>query len=236
MKTIGILGGMGPEATLDMYKYIIEHTPAQRDQDHIPVLIYSIPQVPDRTESILNNNHTEIINYLTTSAKVLEKGNADFIIIPCNTAHYYIDYIRKAVNIPVLNMIEETRDYVLNRYDSISEIGLLATTGTHKTELYQNVFKSEGIEVVIPEDDVQNNLVMESVYSVKAKRNLTKAKALMRKAVDYFQNKNIKIIIMGCTEVPLVLNQKTCPLDLINPSVVIALKAIHYSIGERYNI
>jgi len=229
-KTIGILGGMGSEATLDMFRYIIEFTPVEKDQDHLPVLIYNNPSVPDRTASILNNRHTEIIHELTRSAKILEKGEADFIIMPCNTAHYYIEHIRKTVSIPVLNMIEETRNYIAKEFSSLDKIGLLATTGTLKTNLYQNVFGEKGIGLIIPDDDIQEQNVMGGIYRIKAGKETEHAKKLMREAVDYFVAKNSTVIIMGCTEVPLLLERQIPGVTLINPSEIIVKRAIRYSL------
>ena len=93
IKTIGILGGMGPEATAYFYQKIIKFTNASKDQGHIPTLIYSNPQIPDRTEAILKNKHGKIVYQLQCAAKTLEKAGADFIVIPCNTAHFYIKEI-----------------------------------------------------------------------------------------------------------------------------------------------
>src|SRR3989344_7801451 len=96
-KTIGIIGGVGPEATLDLYRWIIKLTPAKKDQDHIPTLIYSLPQIPDRTQALLYGGE-DPLPYLVKAAKVLKRGGADFLIIPCNTAHAFIDQLQKQVD------------------------------------------------------------------------------------------------------------------------------------------
>ncbi|GAH53208.1 unnamed protein product, partial [marine sediment metagenome] len=106
-KIIGILGGMGPEATVDLFHKIIKFTPAKKDQDHFRIIIDNNPKIPDRTAAILGKGE-DPLPALQETARNLEKAGVDFIIIPCNTAHYFLPQIQKSVNIPVLNMIEET--------------------------------------------------------------------------------------------------------------------------------
>ena len=115
MKTIGILGGMGPQATLFFYQKILNLTPAEKDQDHIPTLIYSNSQIPNRTEAILNDQLEMTRKSLVDSARVLEDGGASFIVIPCNTAHHWIEDIKQAVSISVVDMIEETVSFLVKR-------------------------------------------------------------------------------------------------------------------------
>jgi aspartate racemase len=112
-KKIGILGGMGPEATADLFFRIIRATPVENDQDHVKVIIYSNPQIPDRTEAILYSGSNPVPE-ITATAKILEASEADFLIMPCNTAHYFILDIRKAVGIPILDMIELTVKRIVN--------------------------------------------------------------------------------------------------------------------------
>jgi len=106
-RIIGILGGMGPEATLDLYRHIISLTPASRDQDHIQVLIYSNPKIPDRTKAITAGGENPL-PYLREAAKLLEKGGAGIIAMPCNAAHHYLSEVRQTIHVPFLDMIEQT--------------------------------------------------------------------------------------------------------------------------------
>lgn len=201
-KTIGILGGMGPEATIAFYEKIIHLTPAKKDQDHIPAVIYSNTQIPDRTESILKNEHDAIIRELQNSANVLENASADFIAIPCNTSHFYIDKIRESVSIPVIDMIEETAKCA--RTMNVDKMALLATTGTVKTGIYQKHLEKLGIDVMIPNERVQQE-VMRIIYDgIKAGKA---GKAEYEKIISIIgdlRGMGAQVIILGCTELPLL--------------------------------
>jgi aspartate racemase len=113
-KTIGILGGMGPEATAYLFRKIIRHTKADKDQEHLKVIIFNNPKIPDRTDFILEKGTENPLPYLAEAAKELQRSGADFIIIPCNTAHYFYEDICRAVSIPVINMIEAVADEILS--------------------------------------------------------------------------------------------------------------------------
>ncbi|AGT34197.1 hypothetical protein OCC_13515 [Thermococcus litoralis DSM 5473] len=151
-KVIGILGGMGPLATVDLFKRIVLKTPAKKDQDHPRIIIYNNPKIPDRTAYILGKGENPLPE-LIDSAKKLEKWGADFIIMPCNTAHYFADEIQKAIKIPLINMIEETASYV--EALGVKRVGILATTGTIVSGIYQKALKKRGIEALIPSEKDQ---------------------------------------------------------------------------------
>ncbi|MBU4562061.1 amino acid racemase, partial [bacterium] len=150
-KIIGILGGMGPEATIDLFYKIIKFTPAEKDQDHLRIIIDNNPKIPDRTAAILGKGE-DPLPALRESARNLEKAGADFIVIPCNTAHYFLSSIQKNVKIPVLNMIEEAASETQQRIPQIKKVGLLASIGTYKTEIYHQQFKKFNIEVIYPNE------------------------------------------------------------------------------------
>jgi aspartate racemase len=225
--TIGILGGMGPEATANAYHEIIDSTPVTKDQEHIPVIIYSNPQIPDRTHGLLYDGESPLPELLVTTKK-LEYSGADFVIIPCNTSHFFIKEMRASVNIPVISMIEETLAFVKNKYPHITKVGLLATTGTIKTGIYKNIFSSANIDIISPEGKEQETLVMESIYGDNGIKSGKKEhpNKLLKKAVLNLQNKGAELIIMGCTEIPLALNQKEVDCILINPTRILCEKAV----------
>lgn len=228
MKTIGIIGGVGPEATLDLYRWIIKLTPAQKDQDHVPTLIYSLPQIPDRTQALLYSGE-DPLPYLVKAAKVLKKGGVDFLIIPCNTAHAFIDQLQKQVKIPIINMIEETAKYVKTMMPRIKRVGLLATTGTIKTRIYHDTFSRYGLEIVAPSMSMQERKVMEAIYGpqgIKAGFTQGNPEVLLRFAAEDLIKRGVKIIIMGCTEIPLVLREADVPCAIINPTQILAQSAV----------
>lgn len=231
-KVIGILGGMGPEATVDLYRHIIELTPAKKDQDHIPTLIFSNPKVPDRTQSIHSKNSHKIIRHLREGAQILENGGADFITIPCNTAHRFIEEIQDAVTIPVVHMIEETVSFLIRAHPKIATVGILATTGTLNSNLYQDYLCRNNIKAEIPENSIQENSVMKAIYSIKAGNNDRQCSDLLKLAIKSMSPSAQQVVIMGCTEIPLALTSPIKGTILINPTKILAKIAIAMSMNN----
>jgi aspartate racemase len=232
-KRIGILGGMGPEATLCLYSLIIKNTKAAKDQDHIPVIINANPLIPDRTLHIVYNRESPL-QYLKEEASLLQNAGADLIIIACNTAHYYIDEIATVVKIPILNMISLTADYIFEKESGVpgAKVGILATTGTITTSLYQNALINRGFDPIIPDVKEQEGLVMEAVYGSKGIKAGYKRgpKLLLSEAASILEERGAKYIVAGCTEIPLVLTDKDITSVLINPMEILAKEAIRRSL------
>jgi aspartate racemase len=223
-KIIGILGGMGPEATIDLFYKIIKFTPAEKDQEHLRIIIDNNPKIPDRTAAILGKGE-DPLPALQETAQNLEKAGADFIVIPCNTAHYFLSSIQESVNIPVLNMIEETAKETKKRIPQIKKVGLLASIGVYKPEIYHQHFKKFNIEVISPEEKDKEE-IMKVIYTIKAgdlskgvKKNILK---ITQKLID----KGAEAIIAGCTEIPLILKEGDVSVPLIDPTQILARIAV----------
>lgn len=212
-KIIGILGGMGPLATADLFKKIIELTEAAKDQDHVRVLIDSNTNIPDRTAAILHGG-ADPVPALTESARLLEKAGAGFLIMPCNTAHYFYNDVCASVNIPVISIIEETAKEVKDSgYDTVL---ILATDGTIQSKVYENVFDAYGITSVYPDTETQKG-VMDIIYKgVKAgitslsgtdevtallKEDTARLNSFIKKTSEKFGGK--VIAALACTELPM---------------------------------
>ncbi|ADT83305.1 cysteate racemase [Thermococcus barophilus] len=225
-KIIGILGGMGPMATVELFKRIVLKTPAKRDQDHPRIIIYNNPKIPDRTAYILGKGENPLPE-LIDSAKKLESWGADFIIMPCNTAHFFADEIQRAINIPLINMIEETAEYV--KQLGIKRVGLLATTGTVVSGIYQRALEKKGIKVIIPNKEEQEN-VMRGIYEgIKANKFEFGRELLLEIAKKL--EKESEGIIAGCTEVSVALKPEDLEVPLIDPMDVIAEKAVKLALN-----
>ena len=223
-KIIGILGGVGPEATIDLFYKVIKFTPAKKDQEHLRIIVDNNPKIPDRTAAILGKGEDPLLS-LQETARNLEKAGADFIIIPCNTAHYYTSQIQESVNIPILNMIEETAKETHQRIPQIKKVGLLASIGTYKTKIYHQQFEKFNIEVISPEEKDKEE-IMKAIYAVKAgdlseevKKNII---SIAQKLID----KGAEAIIAGCTEIPLILKEGDVPVPIIDSTRVLAEIAI----------
>ncbi|MFY1027893.1 aspartate racemase [Actinobacillus seminis] len=222
---IGILGGMGPAATADMFQKFIQLTPAKKDQDHIPLLISSIPDIPDRSASILSNGENPK-PFMEKYVKGLQVAGATCIIIACNTAHYWFSDLKKRTNIEMLSMIDAVVDAVLNT--RMQRIGLLATDATLATNLYKNKLEEHGLTFIRPTIQGQKK-VMESIYSLKG-GNLKLATELMLAQRDELIKQGAELIILGCTEVPIVLADelKNNPNLYIDSTQVLVQAAIDW--------
>ena len=135
-RVIGIIGGMGPEATADLYMKIIKATKVENDQDHFRVIIDSNPKIPDRTEAILRNGESPVETMIQTG-KNLEKLGADICCIPCITAHYFIEELQKELSVKIVNALEEVNIYLKENYPKLENVGILATMGSVKTEIFK---------------------------------------------------------------------------------------------------
>lgn len=220
MKTIGIMGGMGPLATVDLMNKIIRLTPAKNDQDHIHMIVDNYPQIPDRTSAIMGTGMNPL-PFMKQSAKKLEAAGAELIAIACNTAHYYLHEIQAAINIPIINMPKETVRFI----DEVGlrSVALLATDGTMATKLYQKFLRESKIAVVEP-DEITQVSVMEGIYAVKA-GDITKGKNLLFQASQTMIDKGAEAVIAGCTEIPLVLSELD-GIKIIDPSHILAQKVV----------
>ena len=223
-KIIGILGGMGPEATIDLFYKIIKFTPAEKDQDHLRIIIDNNPKIPDRTAAILGKGE-DPLPALQETARNLEKAGADFIIIPCNTAHYFLSSIQESVKIPVLNMIEEAAKETRKRIPQIKIIGLLASIGIYKTKIYHQHFKKYNIKVISPEEKDKEE-VMKVIYAVKAGNLSEKIKKNIIKIAQKLIDKKAEAIIAGCTEIPLILKEGDVSVPIIDPTQILAKAAV----------
>ena len=196
-KAIGILGGMGPAATIEFFRRLVAATPAAVDQAHLRILIDNNPHVPDRTDAIFGRGPGPG-PALADMARGLAASGADFLTMPCNTGHVFQAAIRNAVSIPFIDMIEETA-----RMIAVKRVGLLATTGTVRAELYRMACDQREIELVVPDDDDQE-LVMDMIRRVKAggpgASVCEHAAAIVGRLVD----RGAGAVIAGCTEISLI--------------------------------
>jgi aspartate racemase len=224
---MGIFGGMGPDATADLYQKVVDETPARIDQEHIPTIIFSNTKVPDRTASIEGSDGGKLIKpYLRYSVRKLESAGASFIAIPCNTAHYYFDFMQESVNIPIINMIVETAIEVAKKYPDVKKVGLLATSGTIGTGLYHKELEARGIEVITPDDSIEINMVMKAIYGLKSKTDPQVNEDLITIAGQHLADRGAEIIVLGCTEIPLIYNPARVNLPMVSASKVLLDRSI----------
>lgn len=201
MKRLGIIGGMGPEATSDLFLKIIKNTPAKKDQEHIPIVIDNFPQIPDRT-AFLKGMGVSPLPFLLESVKRLEKCDVNYLCMPCNTAHYFADKIKASTPIPFVSIVETALESIISADKKYTKIGLMATDGTFIGKVYHRVFEENGLKINDFNSELQNS-IMESIYLVKS--------GLKKEASEIFVKTYMEIIddgydclIAGCTEIPVL--------------------------------
>ena len=203
MKTVGIIGGLGPETTAQFYLEVIFSCYEQSKEVRPPILMWSIPLEYQVEDDFLTKGEGEkrYLPYLVDAAKRLQDGGADFIVIPCNSVHIFIDEVRKSVKIPILSIVEETAKFLEQK--GIKKIGLLATKSTVEKKLYERPLEEKGVEIELPDDTDQDrigtllkNLVM-SRYDEKDKLELLKI-------INHFEEKGLENVILACTDLQLL--------------------------------
>jgi aspartate racemase len=220
-KVVGILGGMGPEATIDLFAKIVKATNAKHDEDHLRIIVDNNPKMPSRLDAILKNGPSPVPAMVAT-AQNIERAGADFLLIAANTAHWFHADVQKGVGIPVLNMIEETVAWIEKSLPAIDAIGLLATTGTVKTGMYHDAFKKTGIKVLAPSHEDQEQGVMASIMGFKYGEPLPGMREKMVQVVNRLAANGAGGIVMGCTEIPIILDGYASPVPLIDPNQILA--------------
>lgn len=202
-KALGIIGGMGPEATLDLFGKLIRHTDASCDAEHIRVYIDCHTGVPDRTRAILAGGESPV-PYIAESVEKLAAMGAELLLIPCNTSHYYYDEIAALSPVPVLHMIRITAEAL--KTEGVARVGILATDGTLRSGVYQQALEAYGIAAVCPDEDDQKT-VMSLIYDgIKANAPTFDAAAVER-VIAHLREQGAERIVLGCTELPVAFDR-----------------------------
>lgn len=221
-KVIGILGGMGPLATADLFQKITLHTLASCDQEHPRVCIDSNTAIADRTAALLHGGANPVPEMIQ-SARRLESIGAELLIMPCNTAHNFYDDVAASVRIPVLHMIALTRDALTAK--GVTCAGLLATDGTVQTGIYQRTFAGSGIELLVPGDDDQAT-VMDIIYNGVKAGDMNHDASAFRKTCEGLIARGAQALILGCTELPPAFDIYRLDYPNVDPTLELALGAI----------
>lgn len=200
MKKLGILGGMGPLCTAMFYQKLVIHTKASKDQDHIPTVIISDPQIPDRTEAILTGKNEDILlKKVKEDLENLKKQGVSNIAIPCNTMHYYYDTFKEYTSVNIINMVEETLLYC--KAKKAKNVAVLGTLATMNCGIYEKYAKNIGINI-IPMDEKIKKFTMDTIYQIK-ETNETNHKEFLS-MVEELKNTKVDAIILACTELSLI--------------------------------
>jgi len=224
---VGVLGGMGPDATVDFMSKVLAATPASSDQDHIRMLVEHNPHVPDRSAAIIEGIGDPGA-VLAEMAKRLQVAGADFLVMPCNTAHAFLRDIEAAIDIPFVSIIEET----VAACRGIESIGVLATVGCKASGIYQEAFAAANASVVLL-DDAETIEFMQLVSEIKCGKPGKGTTDGVRELADVLIARGAAGVIAGCTEIPLVLDSSMIDVPLFSSTDILAEATVAYASGTR---
>ena len=225
-KSIGILGGMGPLATVDLYRKIVESTAADCDNEHIRVYIDGNAAIPDRTAAILSGGEDPVPEMLD-ALRNLEKCGADCVIMPCNTAHHFLPRLQERTALPILDMTAITASVCAERFGR-RRACLLATKGTIAAHIYDAALEAAGIECLIP-DEREQDWLMHLIYDViKASRPIRPEMESWHALLSSLRERGAEYFILACTELPIAAEALHHPGPFVDPTLELAKAAIRF--------
>ncbi|MFD0370192.1 aspartate/glutamate racemase family protein [Streptomyces sp. NPDC127114] len=223
--TLGILGGMGPLATADFYRRLVERTPAGSDQAHLPVLMWADPAVPDRTAALLGEGPSPV-PALVEGARWLQRAGVSCIAVPCNTAHAYVEQLSRATGVEVLDMIRAALEAAARRTPGLERVGILATRGTRLTGLYERAGARLGLDVVQVPDVVQEEYVDTAIRAVKGGADPAGPGRWITTATESLKERGAQAVVAACTEIPLISSAASRVLPLVDSTDALAEVAV----------
>lgn len=232
-KTIGILGGMGPLATADLFRKIVFLTEAGSDNEHIRIYIDNNTRIPDRTAAILSGG-PDPVDEMAAAVRNLEACGADCIVMPCNTAHYFLDRLQSMTKVPVLNMLDITAEVCAGTRPG-KKAGILATRGTLATGLYDRALAARGVDCVSPDEPGRDTLMTAIYDGVKRGAPLASMRDGVMALLERMSEDGAGYFVLACTELPIVREVLDLPGDFVDPTTELAKAAIRfcgYSVRE----
>ncbi len=229
IKAIGVLGGMGPEATALFYLSLIKQCQKQYnakfDGDYPEIFIYNLP-IPDVVKGI--KKPVETLAYLVRGTKKLEAIGADFIVMPCNTATYFYKDIIKEISIPFLSIVAETAKKI--KFRGCKKAGLLATKTTIENKIYEEDFKKAGIELIVPKETEKVN---EVILNILEGKKLESDRQTLKKVAKELEKQGAETIVLGCTDLPIILKQKDLNIEIFDTIEILAESTIKFAIKQK---
>jgi len=232
-KVIGILGGMGPEATLDCFGKIIKNTPAKTDREHLRVVIDSNPGIPDRIAAILGDGQSPV-PALVAGCRALEKAGAGLIIIPCVTVHFFLSEIQAQTHLPILSIFDAVAEAVGRELPDIRTVGLMGTIATIKAGFFQKRLAEDNINTLLPDRAAQTK-ILDAIKDIKDFRSPRTRSEITNDLIEAARNLIDKepdgadAIIAGCTEIPLALGKEHLPVPYFDSLTILARAAIRHA-------
>ena len=231
-KSLGIIGGMGPKATAVFFDKIIDRTQADHDQEHIDMIILNHATIPDRTSVIASGTSHSFLNAIAKDFALLEHAGAANIAIPCNTSHYFYNEMQAMTSIPIINMVDETLSTIHTQFGSGCRVGILATNGTINTGVYAKGCENYSMQLVEPNNEMQQQ-VMDIIYTdVKGNNNCDpdKLEALIDQLIHSYE---CQCVILACTELSCIALSEQYASYSIDAMEVLVERSVKLS-GKQY--
>lgn len=223
-KVVGILGGMGPYATADIFLKILQATPAEKDWEHLRIIVDNNPKIPSRTRAVILGEESPLPAMIET-ARNLENAGADLIIIPCNSAHFYMDDLRRNIDVPILSIIEITAKHIAKEFPKFDKVGILGGLVTMRKRLYDHELKKYEISTVVPEEKDQDTIVnvIENLKLGKKDQELIRDVTNVSKKLI---GQGAKCIVLACTELSILFNGKPIGIPVIDSNKLLAEETV----------
>lgn len=233
IRTLGVLGGMGPLATLDFMHKVIALTPAIDDQHHIPMIVHSVPQIPDRTEAIMSGNDAPFLPLLA-GLRQLERCGVEAILMPCNTAHFWHERLARSTPVPILHIV----DAVLLELNRLSQdpagCMLLSTRGTRQANVYQRVAQRSGSDFQLPDETEQERV--DAMIALVKEGKTALAQEIGDSLVTKLRQKGVQRMVLACTELPVALAPSDCRDHFIDATLALAQTAVQFAFQRKIDL
>ncbi len=230
-KTAGVMGGMGPDATVDFMARVIALTDSGNDQDHIHMIVDQDPTIPNRQRAI-REGLTDVTDALGAMAKRLEDAGADFLVMVCNTAHVFLDGVHANTSIPFISIIDESVSEIDRICPEARQVGVMATDGCLNTEIYQDAIAASGRTPLVPEGAALEQL-MSLITAIKAGNQGDDIRQSMQASAHSLVDRGAEVIIAGCTEIPIVFEGEDCSVPVIGSTNVLAERTLDLAQGVK---
>jgi len=230
-RRVGILGGMGPAATVDLMKKILEATPAMRDQDHVPLIVWNVPQIPERLAALRGEGPSPL-PAMIDGARNLETAGATALAIACNTAHHWAEELSAAVRVPILHIAEVAVAALSVRKPRPRSVGLLATHGTLASGFYQRGLERHDLRWILPRPAEQAGGVDSAIAFAKSGR-YEEARAAFLRVARALLSRGADVLLLGCTELPLLSPGTDVEAQCLDPNSALARAIVRHSLGTH---
>lgn len=221
-KILGVIGGLGPIATAHFMELIINMTDAQTDQEHLSVIVYNMPFIPDRTAYILDNTKENPLPMMLTIGKALQEQGADCIAVPCVTAHYFMGALESGIHVPLINGVRETVAHL--KENGIEKVGIMATDGTIQSGIFHKELEKQGLQPIAPSANAQADVMHLIFNNVKAGKSAEMDRFLS--AAEDLRRRGAEAIILGCTELSLIKRDEKIGAGFIDAMEVLARQSV----------